>query len=141
MIKPLVAKSATNIKESSLWAAISQVPGTIPYSTWYHTYIDFPVPALMASASLREYTLTDRGTWLTFCPDNPQAAHEMFVEGKDHTEGFLPALEPWAPAAEAIRLPALDHDFYSSGRLIARGAAIHKKTIPLTSTNPMLLKD
>jgi ABC-type tungstate transport system permease subunit len=76
-------KSATNIKETSLWAAIGQVPWAIPYSTWYHAYIDFPVQALTAAASLMEYTLTDRGTWLTVYPDDSKATLAMLLEGKD----------------------------------------------------------
>lgn len=76
-------KSATNIKESSLGAAIGQVPWAIPYSTWYHAYIDFPIQALKAAASLGEYTLTDRGTWITVYPDDSQAPLQMFLEGKD----------------------------------------------------------
>jgi ABC-type tungstate transport system permease subunit len=58
-------KSATNIKESSLWAQIGQVPWGIPYSTWYHIFLDFPIGALEAAAALGQYTLTDWGTWLS----------------------------------------------------------------------------
>ena len=35
------------------------------YSAWYHQYIDFPVQALTAAILLQEYTLTDRGTYLS----------------------------------------------------------------------------
>ena len=83
MNKPLVAKLATNIKESSLRPTICQAAWAIPCSSWYHAFIDFPVQALMAAASLREYTLTDRGTWLMVCPDAWQAPLEVFLEGKD----------------------------------------------------------
>lgn len=62
-------KSATNIKESSLWLNIGQVPWSTPYSTWYHQYISFPIQALTASILLKEYTLTDRGTLLSLPPD------------------------------------------------------------------------
>lgn len=58
-------KSATNIKETLLWAGIGQVPWAVAYSTWYHQYIAFPAQALAAAAVLDEYTLTDRGTLLT----------------------------------------------------------------------------
>jgi ABC-type tungstate transport system permease subunit len=75
-------KSATNIKESSLWTSIGQVPWAIPYSTWYHAYIDFPLQALETAALLGEYTLTDRGTWLSVS-DKVRAALTMFLEGRD----------------------------------------------------------
>ena len=88
-------KSATNIKESLLWAGIGQVRGArhpsfpililfavvvllmmdnafseqVPwataYSTWYHQYIAFPIQALTAAILLNEYTLTDKGTFLS----------------------------------------------------------------------------
>ena len=56
-------KSATNIKESSIWAAIGQTPWSHPYSSWYHRDVLFPFDALRAAAKLQEYTLVDRGTW------------------------------------------------------------------------------
>ncbi|KAH0600191.1 hypothetical protein MHUMG1_01187 [Metarhizium humberi] len=58
-------KSATNIKESLLWASIGQVPWATAYSTWYHQYIAFPMQALTAAILLQEYTITDRGTILS----------------------------------------------------------------------------
>ncbi|KAL0930729.1 extracellular tungstate binding protein [Colletotrichum truncatum] len=58
-------KSATNIKESELWIGIGQVPWATAYSTWYHQYINFPIQALTAAIQLKEYTLTDRGTYLS----------------------------------------------------------------------------
>ncbi|EFQ25967.1 extracellular solute-binding protein family 1 [Colletotrichum graminicola] len=58
-------KSATNIKESELWLGIGQVPWATPYTTWYHQYIGFPIQALTAAIQLKEYTLTDRGTYLS----------------------------------------------------------------------------
>ncbi|PFH49727.1 hypothetical protein AMATHDRAFT_147005 [Amanita thiersii Skay4041] len=58
-------KSATNIKESQLFITIGQVPWALTYSKWYHQYPRFPLQALEAAASLKEYTLTDRGTWLS----------------------------------------------------------------------------
>ncbi|KAF2185667.1 extracellular solute-binding protein family 1 [Zopfia rhizophila CBS 207.26] len=62
-------KSATNIKESQLWLGIGQVPWATPYSTWYHQYIAFPIQALTTSILLNEYTLTDRGTYLSLPSD------------------------------------------------------------------------
>lgn len=58
-------KSATNIKESQQWINIGQTPWSTAYSTWYHQYIGFPLQALTAAIQLGEYTLTDRGTFLT----------------------------------------------------------------------------
>jgi len=58
-------KSATNIKESLLFATIGQVPWALTYSNWYHQYPQFPLQALKAASVLNEYTLTDRGTWLS----------------------------------------------------------------------------
>ncbi|MCJ1474352.1 hypothetical protein MMC13_003010 [Lambiella insularis] len=60
-------KSATNIKESGLWIAIGQikVPWATAYSTWYHQYVAFPIQALTAAILLNEYTITDRGTYLS----------------------------------------------------------------------------
>ncbi len=82
-------KSATNIKESSLWAAIGQIPWAIPYSTWYQVYLDFPIQALGAAAALGQYTLTDRGTWLF---SKPPASFKIFVEGSDDASD--PLLNP-----------------------------------------------
>ncbi|KAH7141000.1 hypothetical protein EDB81DRAFT_858065 [Dactylonectria macrodidyma] len=58
-------KSATNIKETLLWAGIGQVPWATAYSTWYHQFIAFPIQALEAAIKLEEYTITDRGTILS----------------------------------------------------------------------------
>ncbi|KAK5997789.1 putative ABC transporter anion-binding protein [Cladobotryum mycophilum] len=62
-------KSATNIKESLLWAGIGQTPWATAYSTWYHQYIAFPIQALTAAIILEEYTITDRGTILSLDAD------------------------------------------------------------------------
>ncbi|KIJ06837.1 hypothetical protein PAXINDRAFT_103212 [Paxillus involutus ATCC 200175] len=58
-------KSATNIKESELFCKIGQVPWALAYSKWYHQYPRFPLQALKAASVLNEYTLTDRGIWLS----------------------------------------------------------------------------
>lgn len=80
-------KSATNIKESLLWAGVGQVrfpigtsyfsfqnpltffsnkvPWATAYSPWYHQYIGFPIQALTAAILLGEYTISDRGTILS----------------------------------------------------------------------------
>lgn len=62
-------KSATNIKETLLWAGIGQVPWATAYSTWYHQFIAFPIQALTAAIKLEEYTITDRGTILSIDKD------------------------------------------------------------------------
>lgn len=56
-------KSATNIKESHVWATIGQTPWSYPYSFWYHVVPMFPFQALEAAAKLGEYSLVDWGTW------------------------------------------------------------------------------
>lgn len=56
-------KSATNIKESVIWASIGQTPWSYPFSFFYHISTQFPYQALATAAALEEYTLTDRGTW------------------------------------------------------------------------------
>ncbi|CAE6425864.1 unnamed protein product [Rhizoctonia solani] len=61
-------KSATNIKDSELFVAIGQVPWGLAYSKWYHQYTMYPIDALKAAALLGEYTITDRGTWLSTSP-------------------------------------------------------------------------
>jgi ABC-type tungstate transport system permease subunit len=45
------------------------VPWATAYSTWYHQFIAFPIQALTASIALKEYTLTDRGTYLSISQD------------------------------------------------------------------------
>ncbi|KAJ5086553.1 hypothetical protein NUU61_007860 [Penicillium alfredii] len=58
-------KSATNIKDSQLWIDIGQVPWATAYSKWYHQYIAYPIQALTAAILLKEYSITDRGTYLS----------------------------------------------------------------------------
>ncbi|KAK7451200.1 hypothetical protein VKT23_012532 [Stygiomarasmius scandens] len=75
-------KSATNIKESELFIKIGQVPWALAYSSWYHQYPRFPLQALQAASFLSEYTLTDKGTWLS-SPNNITDNLEIFKEGTD----------------------------------------------------------
>ena len=56
-------KSATNIKESAIWASIGQTPWSYPFSFFYHINTEFPYQAMATTAKLQEYTLIDRGTW------------------------------------------------------------------------------
>ncbi|KAJ1306105.1 hypothetical protein OPQ81_010816 [Rhizoctonia solani] len=75
-------KSATNIKDSELFVAIGQVPWGLAYSKWYHQYTMYPIDALKAAALLGEYTITDRGTWLS-TPTNITNMLVRFNEGED----------------------------------------------------------
>ncbi|KAF5372372.1 hypothetical protein D9615_009284 [Tricholomella constricta] len=79
-------KSATNIKESELFITIGQshqkVPWALAYSKWYHQYPRFPLQALEAASLLSEYTLTDRGTWLS-SPSNITSKLDIFKAGSD----------------------------------------------------------
>jgi len=84
-------KSATNIKESQLFITIGQVPWALAYSKWYHQYPCFPLQALDAASLLSEYTLTDRGTWLS-SPVSVTAKLEIFKAGSDNESD--PLLNP-----------------------------------------------
>ncbi|TCD69496.1 hypothetical protein EIP91_007426 [Steccherinum ochraceum] len=75
-------KSATNIKESQQFIAIGQVPWALAYSSWYHQYPRFPLQALQAASVLNEYTLTDRGTWLS-SPGSVIGALTIYKAGSD----------------------------------------------------------
>ncbi|KAI0069290.1 hypothetical protein BV25DRAFT_1818283 [Artomyces pyxidatus] len=75
-------KSATNIKESELFITIGQVPWGLVYSKWYHQYPRFPLQALNAAAVLDEYTLTDRGTWLS-SPASVTSTLQIYKAGGD----------------------------------------------------------
>lgn len=54
-------RSATNIKESLIWASIGQCPWVD--AEWYHRFPAFPYEALGEAARGGMYTLMDRGTW------------------------------------------------------------------------------
>ncbi|KAG6910328.1 hypothetical protein DXG01_011396 [Tephrocybe rancida] len=84
-------KSATNIKESEIFITIGQVPWGLAYSKWYHQYPRFPLPALEAASLLSEYTLTDRGTWLS-SPASVTGNLVIFKAGSDDSSD--PLLNP-----------------------------------------------
>lgn len=84
-------KSATNIKESQLWVEIGQVPWATAYSTWYHQYIAYPIQALTAAILLDEYTITDRGTYLSI-PTGLQSKTVIYKAASDDAED--PLLNP-----------------------------------------------
>ncbi|KIK97385.1 hypothetical protein PAXRUDRAFT_31812 [Paxillus rubicundulus Ve08.2h10] len=75
-------KSATNIKESELFCKIGQVPWALAYSKWYHQYPRFPLQALKAASVLNEYTLTDRGIWLSSAQEVTSVL-KIFAQGGD----------------------------------------------------------
>ncbi|KAL8946724.1 MAG: hypothetical protein Q9222_006916 [Ikaeria aurantiellina] len=75
-------KSATNIKEASIWTTIGQVPWAYPYSEFYHRYTSFPFQALEVAAKLGEYTLVDRGTWYGV-PAWVRQEMKIYMEGHD----------------------------------------------------------
>ncbi|KAL4890991.1 hypothetical protein BDV59DRAFT_203981 [Aspergillus ambiguus] len=86
-------KSATNLKDSELWTSIGQVPWATAYSKWYHQYIDYPVQALSAASLLKEYTITDRGTYLTLADQNKTLTENIVIykRGEDVPELLNPA--------------------------------------------------
>ncbi|KAF4979869.1 hypothetical protein FDECE_17989 [Fusarium decemcellulare] len=75
-------KSATNIKETLLWASVGQIPWATSPSTWYHQYIAFPIQALEAAIKLNEYTITDRGTILSL-DEELRNETVIYKEGSD----------------------------------------------------------
>ncbi|KAF1365619.1 hypothetical protein EJ07DRAFT_150133 [Lizonia empirigonia] len=84
-------KSATNLKESQLWLGIGQVPWGLPYSTWYHQFPAFPIQALSTASLLKEYTLTDRGTFLSLEQLQPNLTNALsqFKAGTDSEDDPL----------------------------------------------------
>jgi len=58
---------------------IIKAPRATPVSTWYHQYIAYPDEALCAAIAHKEYTLTDRRTWLslTFDPTGKAAIYKQ----------------------------------------------------------------
>lgn len=68
-----------------------QVPWALAYSKWYHQYPRFPLQALEAASKLSEYTLTDRGTWLS-SPPSVTDQLQVFKTGSD--DAADPLLSP-----------------------------------------------
>jgi hypothetical protein len=86
-------KSACNIKESSIWTELGQVPWAEPASDWYHIFPSFPMQALEEAGRKGEYTLTDRGTW--FSLPTVREGMEVFVSA------FL--ILPWGKVGLTLR--------------------------------------
>ncbi|QSS48746.1 extracellular tungstate binding protein [Histoplasma capsulatum var. duboisii H88] len=84
-------KSATNIKDSSLFIGIGQVPWATSAAKWYHQYIAYPIQALHAASMLEEYTITDRGTFLSVSQEVRDNI-VIYKEGSDHADD--PLLNP-----------------------------------------------
>lgn len=70
---------------------LEQVPWATAYSTWYHQYIAFPIQALTAAILLDEYTLTDRGTFLSL-PANMSSQTTIYKASTDDADD--PLLNP-----------------------------------------------
>ena len=69
-----------------------KVPWALSYSSWYHQYPRFPIQALSAASLLTEYTLTDRGTWLSSAPSVTDAL-TVFAQGTNaHGEHMDPSV-------------------------------------------------
>ncbi|KAG6819114.1 hypothetical protein H0H93_015359, partial [Arthromyces matolae] len=67
------------------------VPWAYAYSTWYHQYPRFPLQAIQAASLLSEYTLTDRGTWLS-SPSSVTDSLVIYKAGSDNASD--PLLNP-----------------------------------------------
>ena len=68
-----------------------QVPWATAYSTCYHQYVQYPLGALTAAILLQEYTLTDRGTFLSV-PTNLTSQAVIYKAASDDASD--PLLNP-----------------------------------------------
>ncbi|RAH70313.1 uncharacterized protein BO66DRAFT_451160 [Aspergillus aculeatinus CBS 121060] len=120
-------KSTTNIKESDLWIGIGQVPWATTYSTWYHQYIAYYVQALTAAILLEEYTVTDRGTYLTISEDL-QSQTAIYKAGTDSSGDPLlnPAHISFAQWIRSSEGQAVITGFKKNGRQLYTGAPANK---------------
>jgi tungstate transport system substrate-binding protein len=71
-------KSGTNAAELRLWKVAGQAPGTLSKEKWYRDIGGGMGQALNAASAMDAYTLTDRGTWLSF---NNKGSLVVVVEG------------------------------------------------------------
>ncbi|RDA85663.1 hypothetical protein CP532_4648 [Ophiocordyceps camponoti-leonardi (nom. inval.)] len=81
-------KSATNIKESLLFASIGQVPWTDDNSTLYQRFEAFPIQALSMAMEMNAYTLTDRGTLLSV-NETVKEKVVVYSKGTDNEDDVL----------------------------------------------------
>ena len=59
-------KSGTNAAELRLWKAVGQTPDTLGKEKWYRDIGGGMGEALNVASAMSAYTLSDRGTWLSF---------------------------------------------------------------------------
>ena len=67
------------------------MPWALDYSKWYHQYPRLPLQSLAGASLLSEYTITDRGTWLS-SPTNVTSALIIYKAGTD--KAIDPLLSP-----------------------------------------------
>jgi tungstate transport system substrate-binding protein len=71
-------KSGTNAAELRLWKIAGQTPDTLSKEKWYRDIGGGMGEALNAASAMNAYTLSDRGTWLSF---NNKGSLVIAVEG------------------------------------------------------------
>jgi tungstate transport system substrate-binding protein len=71
-------KSGTNAAELRLWKIAGQTPDTLNKEKWYRDIGGGMGQALNAASAMDAYTLSDRGTWLSF---NNKGSLVVAVEG------------------------------------------------------------
>lgn len=71
-------KSGTNAAELRLWKSAGQTPDVLAKEKWYRDIGGGMGQALNAASAMNAYTLTDRGTWLSF---NNKGTLVIAIEG------------------------------------------------------------
>jgi tungstate transport system substrate-binding protein len=71
-------KSGTNAAELRLWKTAGQTPDALSKMNWYRDIGGGMGQALNAASAMAPYTLSDRGTWLSFGNEGPLV---IVVEG------------------------------------------------------------
>ncbi len=71
-------KSGTNAAELRLWKSAGQTPDTLNKEKWYRDIGGGMGQALNAASAMDAYTLSDRGTWLSF---NNKGSLSVTIEG------------------------------------------------------------
>jgi tungstate transport system substrate-binding protein len=71
-------KSGTNAEELRLWKAGGFTPDTLGAGKWYRDIGGGMGQALNAASAMNAYTLSDRGTWLSF---NNKGSLVIAIEG------------------------------------------------------------
>ena len=70
--------SGTNAAELRLWKLAGQTPDLLSKEKWYRDIGGGMGQALNAASAMDAYTLSDRGTWLSF---NNKGSLDILVEG------------------------------------------------------------